>query len=56
VLTDEGKRAYEAAMDLQAPWVNNLSNGLAVKDIQTINRVIVTLRQELEANERQVRA
>jgi len=57
VLTDKGKRAYEAAMDLQAPWVNGLSEGLAVKDIQTMHRVIIALRQKLERNDasRQVR-
>src|SRR5215468_9261514 len=32
VLTDKGRRTFEAAMDLQAPWVNNLSDGLPVKD------------------------
>ena len=50
VLTDKGKRAYQAAMDLQTPWVNGLSEGLAVKDIQTMHRVIVALRQKLEGN------
>jgi DNA-binding MarR family transcriptional regulator len=28
VLTDKGKRTLEAAMGLQAPWVNGLSDGL----------------------------
>jgi DNA-binding MarR family transcriptional regulator len=56
VLTDKGKRAYEAAMDLQAPWVNILSEGLPVKDIQIMHRVIIALRQKLEGNEPKVRA
>ena len=30
VLTDKGKRTFEAAMGLQAPWVNSLSDGLLV--------------------------
>ena len=31
VLTDKGRRAFEAAMNLQAPWVNSLSDGLSVQ-------------------------
>jgi DNA-binding MarR family transcriptional regulator len=56
VLSDKGKRAYEAAMDLQVPWVSSLSEGLAVKDIQIMHRVIIALRQNLEGNEPKVRA
>jgi hypothetical protein len=37
-------------MRLQAPWVNNLSSGLPVKDIETMHRVILALRQKLESN------
>ena len=48
VLTDRGKRAFEAAMDLQAPWVNDLANGLSVKDIGTVRRVVMALRKKLE--------
>src|ERR1700693_2917636 len=36
VLTDKGKRAFEAAMTLQAPWVNRLSDGLSVKELETV--------------------
>src|SRR6516225_5266878 len=36
VLTDKGKWAFDAAMDLQAPWVNELADGLLVKDIGTV--------------------
>jgi DNA-binding MarR family transcriptional regulator len=50
VLTGKGKRAFDAAMDLQAPWVNGLSEGLAVKDIDTVHRVITALRRKLEGN------
>jgi DNA-binding MarR family transcriptional regulator len=50
VLTDKGRRTFEAAMDLQAPWVNNLSEGLAIKDIETVDRVITALRKKLEGN------
>ena len=48
VLTDKGRRAFEAAMDLQAPWVNRLSDGLSVKDIETVHRVIRALRKKME--------
>jgi DNA-binding MarR family transcriptional regulator len=48
VLTDKGKRAFDAAMDLQAPWVNELADGLLVKDIGTVRRVVTALRMKLE--------
>ena len=48
VLTDKGRRAFDAAMDLQAPWVNELADGLLVKDIGTVRRVVTALRMKLE--------
>lgn len=48
VLTTKGRQAYDAAMRLQAPWINDLADGLKVKDIQTVQRVITTLRSKLE--------
>ena len=48
VLTDKGKRAFEAAMDLQAPWVNDLADGFLVKDIGAVRRVVTALRLKLE--------
>lgn len=51
VLTDKGRRTYDAAMDLQAPWVNSLSEELSVKDIETVHRVITALRRKLEGND-----
>ena len=48
VLTDKGKRAFEAAMDLQAPWVNDLADGFLVRDIGTVRRVVMALRKKLE--------
>jgi DNA-binding MarR family transcriptional regulator len=56
VLTDKGRQTFDAAMRLQAPWVNSLANGLSVKDIQTFHRVIMALRQKLESNEPEERA
>lgn len=51
VLTDKGKRSFKSAMDLQAPWVNELANGLAVKDLETTHRVILALRKKLEGDD-----
>jgi DNA-binding MarR family transcriptional regulator len=49
VLTDKGKETFDAAMRLQVPWINSISEGLSVKDVQTFHRVIVSLRQKLES-------
>ncbi|RZN09399.1 MarR family transcriptional regulator [Bradyrhizobium genosp. SA-3] len=51
VLTDKGRRAFDAAMALQAPWANGLSEGLAVKDLQAVHRVVTALRKKLESND-----
>jgi DNA-binding MarR family transcriptional regulator len=50
VLTEKGKQVYEAAMRLQAPWVNELSEGLRVEDIETTHSVMSALRSKLEGN------
>jgi len=51
VLTEKGRRTFEAAMELQAPWVNDLSDGVAVKDMETVHRVITALRRKLEGDD-----
>lgn len=51
VLTDKGRRSFDAAMELQAPWVNGLSEGLSVKDLQTVHRVVAALRKKLESKD-----
>jgi DNA-binding MarR family transcriptional regulator len=51
VLTDKGKRAFEAARNLQAPWVNRLADGLSLKDIETVHRVITAVRNKPEGPE-----
>jgi DNA-binding MarR family transcriptional regulator len=51
MLTEKGKRTFEAAMELQAPWVNDLSDGLSVKDIETVHRVVTVLRKKLEGDD-----
>ena len=47
-LTAKGRQTFDAAMRLQAPWINRLSRDLSLKDVQTFHRVIVALRQRLE--------
>ncbi|WP_017328689.1 MarR family winged helix-turn-helix transcriptional regulator [Burkholderia pyrrocinia] len=48
VLTDDGQRAFDAAMNLQAAWVNRLADGVSVADLEATARVIATLRGNLE--------
>ncbi len=48
VLTDKGKRAFTSAMDLQAPWVSELADGIAARDLDVVHRVFVALRKKLE--------
>ena len=50
VLTEKGRRTFEAVMELQAPWINDLSDGLSVEDIRTVHRVITTLRDKMEGS------
>jgi DNA-binding MarR family transcriptional regulator len=51
VLTEKGMRTLDAAMALQAPWVNGLSDGLSIKDIKTVHQVITSLRKKLERDD-----
>ena len=48
VLTSKGQRLYEAAIALQVPWVNNLSNDLSLDDIETAQRIINLLKMRLQ--------
>jgi len=48
VLTGEGKQAFDAPVRLQVPWVDGLTQGMSVKDIETAHRVILALRQSLD--------
>jgi DNA-binding MarR family transcriptional regulator len=48
VLTDKGRRTLDAAMGLQAPWVNRLSDGLAVDEIMAAHRVVMRLQKNLD--------
>ena len=46
--TDKGRKAYKAAMSLQAPWVNKISQGLSVADLKAFERVLLSMRKKLE--------
>jgi DNA-binding MarR family transcriptional regulator len=50
VLTEKGRQVFDAAMHLQAPWINKLSEGLRVDDIETTHGVLAALRRKLEEN------
>lgn len=50
VLTEKGSKTFDAAMRLQAPWINNLSDGLRVEDLEATHSVITTLLRKLEGN------
>lgn len=51
LLTDKGQRAFKSAMERQEPWVNELADGVAITDIETVHRVILTLRKKLAGDE-----
>ncbi|MCB1549239.1 MAG: winged helix-turn-helix transcriptional regulator [Hyphomicrobiaceae bacterium] len=51
VLSDKGNRTFKSAMNLQAPWVNALADGVTVKELETVHRVILALRGKLEGDD-----
>jgi DNA-binding MarR family transcriptional regulator len=48
VMTAKGLKAFEAAMRLQAPWVNMLAEGFDPRSIEKAGRVLEGLRQRIE--------
>lgn len=48
VMTGRGREVFAAAMDLQTPWVNHLTEGLAVDEIASARRVVAALRERLD--------
>ena len=46
--TPRGKKLFDAAIALQIPWVNELSDNLEVKDIETTINVITQLKTRLQ--------
>lgn len=51
VFTEKGRQTFEASMRRQHPWVNGLSEGFAIRDIETARRVMTALRAKLEGSE-----
>lgn len=50
VMTQKGHQAFDSAMEAQAPWINHLSDGLSLKELETVRRVILALRSKLALN------
>ena len=53
VLTEKGRRAFDDAMALQAPWISRIADSLHLKDLDAMRRVIGVLRRNLEVEEDQ---
>ena len=51
VLTDKGRRTFDAAMRLQHPWIEELAAGIAPGDADTAHRVLLSLGEKLRAME-----
>lgn len=47
VLTEKGRRAYDAAIATYYPKADALAEGLSLADIETAHRVMVALREKL---------
>lgn len=47
-MTDKGRKAFEAAVELQEPWVRALSAGIGKDRINDACQVLKTLRERLE--------
>lgn len=50
MLTEKGQQVFEAAMALQAPWVNGLSEGIPIEDLETTSQVLSALLDKLNKN------
>ncbi|RYH35300.1 MAG: MarR family transcriptional regulator [Alcaligenaceae bacterium] len=49
VITDKGRDAFYQAIVLKGPWMNRLTSGIKVEDIEAMQRVLVTLRERLDS-------
>ena len=47
-MTDKGRKAFEAAVKLQEPWVKALSSGIGKSRINDAREVLETLRKRLD--------
>lgn len=52
VLTDKGRRTFNAAMQMQAPWISRIADGIAVRELETVQRIINALKENLEAEDK----
>lgn len=50
VLTEAGRDAYAAAMDLQIPWANVLAKGISATEIDSAVALVASLRARLAAD------
>ena len=48
IMTKKGRKAYDAALRAQAPWVNALAEGLSAREIQAAQKVLLALKCRLE--------
>ena len=48
VLTEAGREAFDLAMNLQTPWINELAEEADIDAIQTTHQVLNHLRNRLE--------
>lgn len=51
VLTDKGKQTFDAALNLQVPWVDALAEGLDPDGIATAWNVLSALHRKLEGDD-----
>jgi DNA-binding MarR family transcriptional regulator len=47
ILADKGREAYQAAMELQAPWINEVADGVPTRDIEAMHKVVTTMQENL---------
>ena len=48
VLTSEGQKLFEAALELQTPWVNALADGLTAEKIANARSIVGQITSRLE--------
>lgn len=48
VLTEKGQQTYYTIFEIYSPKINALAEGVSISDINTANRVMISLRRKLE--------
>lgn len=51
VLTAKGREAFDRATALKEPWLEHLTAGIRVDDIEAMQRVLAALRVRLNAED-----